>query len=164
MGGYAWWSAFQRGRQALELWGSDAAVRIRYAKRVELWELRPDEPGQADRVRIGDLDFFVTQKTDISKVKGLVHARHALVEDASFLWPLPPETPDSTEECSPDWQFALHFVGADQTSTVAFDTGCGRVRLLPDVATLTLQSELVEVYRQRPEQWKSDPASSAAGH
>lgn len=63
----AWWWNYQRGRHCLELYGSEAALLIRRAPRVEII----DAEGQA---------------TDVSQAPGLLNARTALLDDASYQW------------------------------------------------------------------------------
>jgi hypothetical protein len=70
--GFAWWWNFNRGRRALEFYGSEGATLVRTAKRVELLRTPPDEP------------------LDLSKAPGLLNARAALLSDASFEWEAQP--------------------------------------------------------------------------
>jgi hypothetical protein len=149
MGGYAWWHTYQRGRQSLEHWGSDAAVAIRYAKTVEVWQLQRSESSAPAEVIVGDCGYVTSAKTEISNVPGLVHARHALIEDASFLWDWA-----AADECKSDWQFALHFVSERHTATLIFDPHCGMVALngshRPNVH---LQPHLMKAYAERATEW-----------
>jgi hypothetical protein len=68
LAGGGWWWNWQRGRRCLELYGSEAAYLIRTAPKVEILA---DESGRA---------------IDISRANGLVHARTALLDDASYAW------------------------------------------------------------------------------
>jgi hypothetical protein len=150
MSGYAWWSAYQRGRLSLATWGSEAALQIRYADRVELWQLAP--PGTVEKnpntLTIEGQLYAITKKSDISQVPGLVHARHALVEDTSFVW-----QPSAGGEGEPRWQFALHFTDSEHTSTIVFDTELGQIRLLDSERSAKLQPELIGVFAERSRRW-----------
>ncbi|MDX1946705.1 MAG: hypothetical protein SFU86_14990 [Pirellulaceae bacterium] len=63
----AWWWNYERGRRCLDLFGSQAAVLIRRAPRVEILGVA----GEA---------------TDVSQAQGLLNARTALLDDASYEW------------------------------------------------------------------------------
>jgi hypothetical protein len=65
---FAWWWNYHRGRQALELYGPEAATLIRTAPQVDLLVLGYDEP------------------IDISRAAGLLNARTSLLNDASYDW------------------------------------------------------------------------------
>ena len=86
---FAWWWNYSRGQRALEFYGPKAAHLIRTAPKVELLVL-----GTAESSAIEPLPEFgpVSQIVDISRAPGLVHARTALLDDASYDWnafPLP---------------------------------------------------------------------------
>jgi len=66
--GFSWWWNFNRGRKALDFYGSEAATLIRTAPRVEI--LRPEPETDVD----------------ISKAPGLLNARASLLSDASYEW------------------------------------------------------------------------------
>lgn len=95
---YAWINQRSAGRMALEFWGQEAAFAMRHAKQVELHRL--DSAGQP------------AQTVDLSEAKGLVHARHSLIVDASYVWDSadsqPESIPNSTPN-SPNWQYEIHF-------------------------------------------------------
>jgi hypothetical protein len=63
---FAWWWNFNRGRQAMELYGPEAATLIRTAPKVEL-------------LTGGGV-------IEISKAPGLLNARASLLSDASYRW------------------------------------------------------------------------------
>ncbi len=157
MGGYSWWNSYQRGRRILAVWGSQAAVLIRYAPQVELWRLGPSlnsQPGQAT-LELEETTLVVQEKANISDVRGLVHARHALVEDSSFVWPSV-----ATDGGSQNWTFAMHFVGPAGQSTLVFDTQGGQVKLLKSHRSAVLQPTLAAAFKERSRRWASDSASS----
>ena len=110
--GFAWWHQFQKGRHALSLWGAGPAVLIRHAPRVELLRLNTPE-----------LAAVILEHQDISRARGIVHARQALVEDASF------DFQAARGDCRPRWQYALRFSDTGRRATIQFDFDCGRARL-----------------------------------
>jgi hypothetical protein len=65
---FAWWWNFNRGRQALDFFGAEAATLIRTAPRVEYVRPPPEE------------------NIDISQAPGLINARTSLLSDASYEW------------------------------------------------------------------------------
>ena len=149
MGGYGWWYNFQQGRRSLRLWGSDAAVLIRYAPQVVLLQLelaRPDERA-SERLDIDSQRFAIVRQFEISKVPGLVHARHALIEDASFVWSA------RQRACQPNWQFALRFLRGPQRATLAFDTNCDQVRLIEHNRTARLLDEPMRAFDRKRQVW-----------
>src|SRR6185436_17481722 len=84
MSGYAWWYQLQASRRSAEFWGTDAAVLIRYAPQVEFLKLRPqgtsNDPA-VESVAIRGVEFEAGAPVDITRSRGMVHARHALVDD-----------------------------------------------------------------------------------
>ena len=106
MSGYAWWHQKQKGRRTLEFWGSRIALRLRYGKEIELLQLTSpetsDESASGDTLGIDGQSWGIAQSKMISKAKGLVHARQALVFDPSYEWTAAPHKP-------PVWQYALRF-------------------------------------------------------
>ena len=149
MGAYGWWHNFRQGQQSLQFWGSDAAVLIRFAPDVQLLLLDPvpDSNRRLETLDIGQRRLAVIQRVEISQVPGLVHARHALIEDASFDWSTT-RLPDQ-----PNWQFALRFLRKKQQVTVAFDTNCNRVALVGQTPNAKLLAERMEAFDRRRNDW-----------
>ena len=75
---FAWFWNYRRGERCLALYGSEAAALIRTAKTVEILEVDPQSPAE------------VLRRIDISQAPGLLNARTALLDDASFEWNSPP--------------------------------------------------------------------------
>jgi len=71
---FAWFWNYRRGERCLAFYGSEAAALIRTAKTVELLEVDPQSPAE------------VLRRIDISHAPGLLNARTALLDDASFVW------------------------------------------------------------------------------
>lgn len=127
---FAWTFQYLRGKRVLELWGPRAARLIR-VEGDTVWllvlEEAPDgdtHPDTAKTMSIADDTLRVAERIDISQARGLIHARQALIEDASFAWEQP------RGNCAARWQYALQFRHGDDCATVAIDTNCGRARLL----------------------------------
>ena len=152
LGGYAWWHAFERGKLSLRLWGSDGAVLIRYATRVELLEW----PETLDTLDGLTLPVAAIAEDDISRVRGLVHARHALVEDASYDWDR------AQDDCRNAWSFALRFEddGSGPTNarsaTLVFDTACNQVRMLENNQQATLKPHLMKAFSKKIPAWQRE--------
>lgn len=121
---FAWWWNYSRGQKCLEFYGKDAALLVRTAKRVELLELSPDNDAPADRtvdrLIINGQTYLLRQITDISQVKGLIHARTSILDDTSFQWH------DALIDCRPEFLYAVRFTG-DSRTTLAFDFSCQTV-------------------------------------
>jgi hypothetical protein len=111
-----WWN-INRARRSLEFWGKDAVRLIQHGKAVELLELQPaetpanslaDQPSTAENpaaeIRYQDRPLVVKRRLDLSQARGLVHARHALTDDASFVWD------DAVNASQPaTWDYAIRF-------------------------------------------------------
>ena len=125
---FAWSFQYLRGRRILELWGADNARLIRFeGKRVTLLTLKPHEEQSDDAARTINVDklaFDVVAQKQISEAPGIIHARQALIEDASFQWDKP------RGDCEAQWRYALEFREGNQVATVLLDMHCQRARLL----------------------------------
>ncbi len=213
MGGYAWWSHYQKGRQVLEFWGPDATNLIRHAAHVEVWllsdpvsdgpkpasplaadpepgEPTPDPPAAStpgtstpgtstpgtstpaastpgtstpgtsaseatesalsETLTVAGQPRRVAERRDISQVRGLVHARHALVVDTNYLWG------ESRGDCQADWAFALRFEDRGQQATLVFDRACARIRLLEQDKEVGIPRPLSDLIGQRQRTWASE--------
>jgi hypothetical protein len=83
---FAIWFQWHQTRRCLELYGSRVARLIQAAPRVELWEPQtvPERNEEVDGRRGVPMESAV--RIDLSGVRGLVHLRRGLVEDANFDW------------------------------------------------------------------------------
>jgi hypothetical protein len=120
MAAFAWWWNRQQGRQALEFWGKESALAIRDGQKVELLRLRPKNG------RLVDLEGFdLIETKDISQAQGLIHARHSLLQDASFDWNANLVGHMAFE---PKDVFAVRFTRQDVITTIVFiDLSGGRI-------------------------------------
>lgn len=116
---FAWWHQYLRGARVLAVWGAEHAGRIRLADDCELWQLEPhsaDPPTDSgDGVPIGDQSWAISRRVSVHGAPGFIHARQALIQDASHDWSSsPPDTP-------PRWTYALCFRDASGQTVVSFD-------------------------------------------
>jgi hypothetical protein len=91
---FAGWFRWSQGHRALDFWGADLASQIRFAESIELlWLESPlvdaassEDSSAIDAVTIDGVKWRVHHRRDITDARGLVHARQALIEDATYLW------------------------------------------------------------------------------
>jgi len=81
---FAWFWNYRRGERCLAFYGSEAATLIRTAPRVEILEVDPAD------------SLTIARRIDISHAPGLLNARAALLDDASFQWNVQPR-PSTTK-------------------------------------------------------------------
>lgn len=129
MGLFAVWSHHQQGHRCLAIFGSETANLIRHAPRVQLYVLANEieastKPADAvdkstsphaEPLTIDRRQFAVLQHLDISDSRGLVHARHALIADASYVWS------DGKVCAIPTWKHALKFTDGERTAILLLD-------------------------------------------
>ena len=116
LGGFAVWHHYRQGRRILEFWGSETAMLIRHADQVEVWRLGP-QPGQSQsQLEVAGQALAILEQVEISRLRGLVHARHALIIDRNYEWSEEPEGQSVT------WNLALHFRDGEQQATLVFAT------------------------------------------
>jgi hypothetical protein len=123
MAGFAWWWNRHQGQRAFEFWGP-SVLEISSAETVLLIKLVPlseVEPKTGEALRISSLGLSAAETKDISGVHGLVHARHAFLEDASYRWN--EELPMTGGE----WNYAVVFEGYHGRTTVLLDLAGGAV-------------------------------------
>jgi hypothetical protein len=113
--GVAWWNNWSKGRRAMAYWGSQAASRIRLAPSVTLYELSDAASVQdPESLALGPQKLRIVEQRDISQARGLVHARQALIQDASFNWQV-------VNTAKPEWRYALRFQDPQGSLWVLFD-------------------------------------------
>lgn len=125
LAGFAFWFQWRQTRRCLDFLGADVARAISRAERVELWRLgsgeRPRRP-----VAIG--------RQDVSRAPGLVHLRHALVEDASYVWTPVAMDGGARPRPAPEWGTALAFFprqpAAAPVAVLVFDARFGAMTVV----------------------------------
>jgi hypothetical protein len=149
---FAWWRQYHLGRRSLEYWGAEGARLIRAAPQVELVKLS----GAAAEAPPNSL------RRDVSQARGLVHARQALISDASFLWGDKPST-------TPAWEYALVFRDGSREFTVLLDlsrdlAGSGALRApvrLGPTLSQGLRQFLAEQITPGSDTWPAHGASAS---
>lgn len=154
LSGYAWWHQYQQGRRCREFLGNTAVKLIRLAPRVELLRLEPfsadlgDSAQPAGILRIGGATVLISQQAEITSVPGLLHARHALLQDLNYQWDAPPR------DCASQWTFALRFEQDGEHALIAFDPHCNRIGLDGTEQTAPLVPELMVTFAEKSAEWE----------
>jgi hypothetical protein len=151
LAGYAWWHHLQAGRRSAHFWGAPSAVQVRYAPQVEFLPLRPLDPTDeplGKMVTICGTAYSVGDPVEVTGTRGLVHARHALVDDLSYAWSTKPADLGT-------WEFLLRFRNAEQTVTVAFDTEQGRICYVEQSKLNQLIPKIALAFRQKRDEWRN---------
>ncbi len=120
---FAWWWNFNRGRQALEFYGSEAATLIRTAPNVEI--LRPEPE----------------RDIDISKAPGLINARASLLSDASYDWSAAAPTQQSP-------LFSVRFSRGEKSAIVTFDFENQTISNAATQRTVTIKPKTADGWRK----------------
>ncbi|MCA9201656.1 MAG: hypothetical protein KDA55_09560 [Planctomycetales bacterium] len=154
---FAWWYRYEQGNQSLAFWGSETAVLINGAQRVELLKLAEstDEP-VGESIDIDGRAWNVEQAVDVTQARGMLHARHSLVEDVTFRWD------EAVSDNAPAWTYALRFEGNGQTSIVAFDTEQALVHLVGSEQSALIQPDISAGFQRIFDRELSAGESSAA--
>jgi len=137
--GLAWWHQRSVGRRALEYWGPDNAWIVRHGETSELLRLRsgessiPDGPQDsvAPTLKVDEQLLSVARQVEITKARGILHARQALIVDASFAWDVPPS--DIVQ-----WDYAVRFKDPRGEITLLFDLDNEQLRSLTSPRRLRL--------------------------
>lgn len=107
-------------REALRLWGTEAAQSIAKPDKIEALRL---EPATADAdLHVGALGLKIVETRDVTKAPGFTNARNALVLDRSF-------EDASSNTCTPEWIYALRFTRNNQQTIVLLSLDCPRALL-----------------------------------
>lgn len=115
-----------RTRRALAFWGPETVRLIQQSTKVELLVLEPtaavvSDDQSDDFLLFGGKKWQIVERADLSRARGLVHARHALTDDASF-------ESESTAASSNEsqWSHAVRFGDANGSATVLMDFSARR--------------------------------------
>lgn len=143
---FAWWWNYQRGHQSLEFYGSETARLVRTAEQVELLELEPQDSSTgspssplpaAQSLMVEGQPHAVVRRADISQAKGLLHARSALLDDASYNWKARPS------DATPSYSHAVRFSDGNRNAILAFDLTNRTVSLPESSRRATLIPKIV---------------------
>ena len=127
---FAWWWNYRRGERCLAFYGSEAATLIRTAQTVEIVELDP---------AAGDL--AISRRIDISRAPGLLNARAALLDDASFDWSAPPPEPASGTRL-------VRFAEGDREVLLRLDSARRSLEIVPAGKSAVLDQKTSDGWRQ----------------
>lgn len=141
---FAWQWNRARGRQAAEFWGADVAKLIRSAKQVEAFRL---DGGPFE------IEPKVLETKDVSKAPGLLHARNALLEDASF----EREHPSAAD---PLFKYAVRFTDGERHATLYLDPNTRQIRSDRRAANGELVPKVSEGWRKAFERYFATAAKA----
>jgi hypothetical protein len=133
---FAWFWNYRRGERCLAFYGSEAATLIRTAPTVEILEVDPADP------------LAVTRRIDISHAPGLLNARAALLDDASFIWGARPEP----AEVNPTR--LLRFANADREVRLRLNRERLSLEILPDGNSAVLDAKTSAGWQQFLDRYK----------
>jgi hypothetical protein len=134
---FAWWWNYRRGERCLAFYGSEAATLIRTAKVVEIVEI---DPAASDRT--------FTRRIDISRAAGLLNARAALLDDASFDWSAPQPA------ASTGVSRLVRFAEGDREVLLRFDSTQRSLEIVPAGKSAVLDQKTSDGWRQFLERYK----------
>lgn len=143
-GSAAVWFHHSRQHRALDFWGIDAATIIRHAEKVEVSKqkkLAKDDP-QTNVIHLNGARYWPVETKEITTLPGLLHARHALIEDASFDW-----QPDPTN-CKPKWEYAITFRRNRLLVTILIDFNCRLIWCHRNKKTVRLDERILNGFKQ----------------
>ncbi|MBP63473.1 MAG: hypothetical protein CMJ62_18275 [Planctomycetaceae bacterium] len=135
---FAVWFNWSKTHRTLNRLGRSQSVLIAHAPQVNFLRIKKstaaqlsDEPG----LLIQNQPFVVEQLLDISRKPGMTHLRHALLQDASYVWQ-PATEPD------PNWQYGLQFREHNQEVLLVFDLSAQTVYVVEKSTSLTIGDRL----------------------
>jgi hypothetical protein len=140
---FAWWWRFTSQREIQEFWGPDAPRIISTAEQVTAWRRATTGPELSPEDRAWLQGTASDGIVDISLAPGLLHARHSLLEKASYDWP-------RTIAASADpvaWQDGVRFQKGGDTVTLLFDFEAHRVHYVEGNRTGVLIERTSSVWR-----------------
>ncbi|MCE9527128.1 MAG: hypothetical protein K8R36_13865 [Planctomycetales bacterium] len=123
MASFALWWNWGLGKRSLEFWGTEGGLAIRDAKKVEIVKLKSPSNLKLNDKGASKKDAFylnVQETKDVTGEHGLVHARHSLLEDASFQW-----DQKALTMAGCNWKYAVRFQEESKVATVLLDLDSG---------------------------------------
>ncbi len=109
MGVASWAYRYGATHRATQFWGGEAARLLAQPSQVEILGLELAGPGGASRLRF-DLgrSYQARQIKDLTNARGMVHFRHVLMTDRSYVWTQRPEPQQIL------WRWCLRFHEEDR--------------------------------------------------
>jgi len=159
MAGYAWWHQREAGRLSAEFWGTESAIAVRYAPSVEFVPLQTKVENADSTANVQVIcggEYVVGNAIDVTRTRGLVHARHALVDDLSYDWKAPTDK-------EAHWEFLLRFRDQDHTVTAAIDAEQGLVCTVDQSRVQQLIPKIAAAFRQKRDEWRKLVKPLSAG-
>ena len=143
MASFAWWWNLGRGSQCVQFWGPQAAKSIRVTPYVVVYELAPRASAEpaAETLKFGSESLAILRQKEITGLRGLIHARNSLLEDASFRWESPPPA-------TPHWQYALQWTAGRDSVTVLFALDAPCVAQAETQKTVVLTDFAAQAWRK----------------
>jgi hypothetical protein len=127
---FAWGWNVRRGARCMAFFGSEAAALIRTAPTVEILEIDPTKSGLA-----------ISRRIDISRAPGLLNARAALLDDASFDWNAPPAATTNVSR-------VVRFAAGERDVLLRFDHGQRALEVVPEGEIATLDPKTSAGWKQ----------------
>jgi len=125
--GFGIWFKRQMTYQVLELLGPGAVQRVALPTHVDYLELQASTgsgtANHGETLTLPDIQIDVTRRLDISGAAGLIHLKHALLQDASYEW-------HASTDGSPTWRHALQFMDDQDRTTFLIDLDQRQVMIL----------------------------------
>ena len=146
MASFALWWNWGLGKRSLEFWGTEGGLAIRDAKKVEILKLKSPSKLNLDDLGTRSKDAFsldVQETKDVTGEHGLVHARHSLLEDASFQWDQKVVT-----MIGPNWNYAVRFQHESKESIVMLDLNSGVIGSWEENRSIPLSPKTAAGWKQ----------------
>jgi hypothetical protein len=154
---YAWWHRYHENPKSKAFWGPRAILAIQRADSVEFLTLQPEPTEHTSEVTSNENGLAIDGKSyqaiarDIHSVPGLVHARHALIDDNSYLWDSPPRAEPLEKDF---WDFGLRFRDGPEQVTVLFDRSGEDIYWLEKQKQVQLVPLSAKAFRKKREDWE----------
>lgn len=112
----SWWYHYAGLHQANRFWGSPAAGLIAQPSQVTAYDVVKQTESQNASARSLDLrsPWTAVNPRDVTEARGMVHLRHALMNNRSYEW-------DEQPAADPDWRWCLEFFNDDAQTLVLFN-------------------------------------------
>ncbi len=138
---FAWWWNVTSKKESLAFYGPAAARLIGKAPTVELIEVEPATSGDTrELVSVHHEKFVVVSRHDVSQAPGLIHARTALLDDASYEWQAPLRLMPPI--------FLVRFADEKNEAVLALDTTARLLTRCDTGATVRLNEKIAAGWQQ----------------